>query len=110
MHHAPNVSDPYHRNGLLTPTTYHSHPLSNNNNNNNINKQSSNSSFNNNNNNLIGGGIGGVGTNGAGTTGYHHSNQQNLDNAAAVNANGVELDSRGRPKTKRNFFGNIKKR
>jgi len=44
------------------------------------------------------------------TNGDHHNNNNNNNNAGYQNGQAADLDNRGRPKAKRNFFGNIKKR
>uniref|UniRef100_A0A336MSA0 CSON005932 protein n=1 Tax=Culicoides sonorensis TaxID=179676 RepID=A0A336MSA0_CULSO len=96
-----NLANQYHHNGLLSPTTnYHSSSATNNNLNNN-----------NNNNNLSPYGASTQNGDHKGSASKLNQEQQQksqqLQNQQGTDPN---LDERGRPKTKRNFFGNIKKR
>jgi len=99
------VSNPYHRNGLLSPPTTNTNPL---NNNNDIYRKNSTSLLNSNssNSNNLNSNSGLVTTNGD----HHNNNNNNNNNAGYQNGQAADLDNRGRPKAKRNFFGNIKKR
>lgn len=88
-----HVANQFHHNGLLSPTSnYHSSSATTNINNNNLSPYSGNTLN---------------GDHKTATNKLIHQEQLHQEQQQGTDPN---LDDRGRPKTKRNFFGNIKKR
>lgn len=91
-----HVANQFHHNGLLSPTSnYHSSSATTNINNNNLSPYST-STLN--------------GDHKTATNKLIHQEQMHQGQQQQQGTDPNNLDDRGRPKTKRNFFGNIKKR
>lgn len=93
-----HIANQYHHNGLLTPTSnYHSSSATTNINNNNLSPYSGHNTINGDHKNTS-----------TGKVNLHQDQLQQQQQQQGTDTN--NFDERGRPKTKRNFFGNIKKR